>query len=70
MNEKIQNGPGRLLRLKEVLKRIPVSHSTWYAGMKTGRFPKPIYLGNRIPVWREEAIERLELSGCWQDKAA
>jgi prophage regulatory protein len=29
---------------------IPVSKSTWWAGVKTGRFPKPIKLGPRITV--------------------
>jgi prophage regulatory protein len=27
---------------------IPVSKSTWWAGIKTGRFPKPVKLGPRI----------------------
>lgn len=35
---------------------IPVSKSTWWAGVKSGRFPKPIKLGPRITVWRVEDI--------------
>lgn len=35
---------------------IPVSKSTWWAGVKTGRFPKPIKIGPRITVWRVEDI--------------
>lgn len=31
---------------------IPVSKSTWWAGVKTGRFPKPIKIAPRITVWR------------------
>ncbi|MFM9942894.1 MAG: helix-turn-helix transcriptional regulator [Hyphomicrobiaceae bacterium] len=38
---------------------IPVSKSTWWAGVKQGRFPKPIKLGPRITVWRVEEIRRL-----------
>lgn len=39
----------RLLRLKMVLEIIPVSKSTWWAGVKSGRFPKPVKtLGGRI----------------------
>ena len=38
---------------------IPVSKSTWWAGMKTGRFPKSVKLGPRITVWRVEDIRRL-----------
>jgi len=35
---------------------IPVSKSTWWEGVKTGRFPKPLKLGERITVWRVEDI--------------
>jgi prophage regulatory protein len=38
---------------------IPVSKSTWWAGIKDGRFPKPIKLGARITVWRAEDIHSL-----------
>jgi prophage regulatory protein len=38
---------------------IPVSKSTWWAGVKTGRFPQPIKLGPRITAWRVEDIRRL-----------
>jgi prophage regulatory protein len=27
---------------------IPVSRSTWWAGVKNGRYPKPVKLGPRI----------------------
>jgi acyl dehydratase len=35
---------------------IPVSKSTWWAGIKTGRFPKPVKLGPRITVWSAQDI--------------
>jgi len=38
---------------------IPVSRATWYQGIKDGRFPKPIKLGERISVWRVEDIRAL-----------
>ena len=38
---------------------IPVSKSTWWEGVKTGRFPKPVKLGPRITAWRVEDIRRL-----------
>lgn len=38
---------------------IPVSKSTWWAGVKSGRFPKPIKLGPRITAWRVEDIRKL-----------
>lgn len=39
---------------------IPVGRSTWWAGVKSGRFPKPKHIfGNRITVWAVEDIRAL-----------
>ncbi len=38
---------------------IPVSKSTWWAGVKTGRYPKPVKLGPRITAWRVADIREL-----------
>jgi prophage regulatory protein len=38
---------------------IPVGRSTWWAGVKSGRFPKPVKLGPRITAWRVEDIRVL-----------
>ena len=38
---------------------IPVSRSTWWAGVKAGRYPRPVKLGPRITAWRVEDIRRL-----------
>ena len=38
---------------------IPVSKSTWWAGVKSGRFPQPVKLGPRITAWRVEDIRAL-----------
>ncbi len=38
---------------------IPVSKSTWWAGVREGRFPKPIKLGPRTTCWRIEDIRAL-----------
>jgi prophage regulatory protein len=39
---------------------IPVSRSTWWSGVKSGRFPKPVnVLGGSITTWRAEDIRRL-----------
>ena len=40
------------LRLPQVLSLIPVGKSTWWAGCKDGRFPKPVKLGQRTTAWR------------------
>ena len=42
---------------------IPVSKSTWWAGVKEGRFPKPAKLGPRTTAWRVEDIRRLIETG-------
>lgn len=38
---------------------IPVSKSTWWLGVKTGRYPQPVKLGPRITAWRVEEIREL-----------
>jgi prophage regulatory protein len=38
---------------------IPVSKSTWWQGVKAGRFPKPQKLGPRTTVWKAEDIRAL-----------
>lgn len=39
---------------------IPVSRSTWWAGVKSGRYPQPTRtLGERITAWRVEDIRCL-----------
>ncbi len=35
---------------------FPVCRSTWWAGVKSGRYPKPVKLGERITAWRVEDI--------------
>jgi prophage regulatory protein len=47
------------VRLPEVLKVFPVSKSTWWAGVKEDRFPKPVKLGPKITAWRVEDIRAL-----------
>lgn len=38
---------------------IPIGRSTWWAGVKSGRFPKPVKLGPRTTAWRVEDIRAL-----------
>ncbi len=38
---------------------IPISKSSWWAGVKEGRFPQPIKLGKRTTVWRMSDIRLL-----------
>lgn len=43
---------------------IPVSKSTWWNGIKEGRFPQSVKLGPRTTVWRVEDIRLLIESPC------
>jgi len=47
------------LRLKQVLEIIPVGKSTWWRGVKEGRFPPAVKLGARTTCWRVEDIRQL-----------
>ena len=69
-NADIHLNPGRFnhfpltgfVRLTSVLAPngpIPVGRSTWWAGVKSGRFPKPVKLGPRTTAWRVEDIRAL-----------
>lgn len=51
------------LRLKQIIGSgedcpaiIPVSKSTWWAGVKSGRYPPAVKLGPRTTAWRVEEI--------------
>lgn len=47
------------VRLPSVLSVIPVSKSTWWNGIKEGRFPRPTKIGPRVSAWRVEDIRAL-----------
>jgi prophage regulatory protein len=50
------------VRLADILAPagpLPISKSTWWAGIKAGRYPKPVKLGPRITAWRVEDIRAL-----------
>ena len=38
---------------------IPVSKSSWWAGVRSQKFPKPLKLGERTTVWRVEDVRAL-----------
>lgn len=47
------------MRIKGVLSIIPVSRATLYAGIKAGKYPKPIKLSEGVSVWRVADIDAL-----------
>jgi predicted DNA-binding transcriptional regulator AlpA len=53
----------RLLRIDEVLALTNIGKSSWLAGVKSGKFPKPIKLGERTTRWRLNDILELTIRG-------
>ncbi len=47
------------VRLPTILAVFPVSKSTWWNGIKEGRFPQGHKLGPRTTAWRVEDILNL-----------
>jgi len=54
------------LRLKQIVGDnksipaiIPISKTSWWEGIKQGKYPKGIKLGPRITVWKVEDIRAL-----------
>lgn len=54
------------VRLRDILQLIPVGKSSWWAGVKSGRYPQSVKLGARTTVWRVEDIRRLIQQGVSQ----
>ena len=59
---------GDYLRLGQVLELVPVSRSTWYRGVKSGIYPRPVRLSERTVAWKAveigcalRALENVEL---------
>lgn len=38
---------------------IPIGRSSWWDGIKKGRFPKPVKLGPHTTAWKAEDIRAL-----------
>ena len=60
-----QNNKPEYLRVKQIIGNssndglVPVSRSTWWAGVKSGRYPQPVKLGPRVTAWRLSDIQDL-----------
>jgi prophage regulatory protein len=62
-----QINPTGLLRLWQIVgdpkknqpPLIPISKSSWWAGVKSGRYPSPIKLSARTTVWRAQEVYEL-----------
>ena len=38
---------------------LPISRSSWWAGVKSGKYPRPIKLGPKTIAWRASDIQAL-----------
>lgn len=47
------------VRLPAILSIFPVSKSTWWAGVASGRFPRPVKLSPRTTAWDVSKIRAL-----------
>jgi prophage regulatory protein len=47
------------VRLPEILAVIPVGKSSWWKGVKSGRYPKSVKLSPRCTAWKAEDIHTL-----------
>jgi prophage regulatory protein len=62
--------PG-LSRLKSIIKPggpLEIGRSTWWAGVKSGRFPSPLRFSSRLVLWRDTDIQRLIENGVTNDE--
>lgn len=47
------------VRLPVVISVLGIGKTTWWCGIKAGRFPQGVKLGPRTTVWRVEDIRAL-----------
>ena len=68
----------KFLRLKQIVGDpnaeppiapiIPISKSSWWAGVKSGRYPEPVKIGANTTVWREDDVRALIEELCQKRK--
>lgn len=47
------------LRLPQILHVVPIGKSSWWAGVKSGKYPKAYKLGPKTTAWKVEDIRLL-----------
>lgn len=47
------------VRLPQILHLIPIGKSTWWAGVKAGKYPKPVKISRRCTAWKVEDVRKL-----------
>ena len=59
MSSLSDSSPG-FIRLRDLVKRVPVAKSTVWKWVEDGKFPRPIKLSQGVTAWSIAAIERWE----------
>ena len=63
-------GSSGYLRIKDLVKRVPVAKSTIWLWVSDGKFPAPVKLSERVTAWPVAAIEQWEAEKRPSAKAA
>jgi prophage regulatory protein len=63
-------GSAGYLRLKDLVKRVPVAKSTIWLWVSGGKFPAPVKLSERVTAWPVSAVEQWESEKSQTAKAA
>ena len=58
MCEECNSTSQRLLRLKQVQEKVPVSKPEIYRRVKNGTFPQPVRLSQSVVAWVESEIDQ------------
>jgi predicted DNA-binding transcriptional regulator AlpA len=54
-----KHGKGPLTPRPAITPIIPVSRSTWWAGVASHKYPQPVRLGGRVTAWRRSEVMAL-----------
>lgn len=65
----------RLIRLPEIIGNkktgekglLSIGATSWWMGVRSGRFPKPVKLGARTTAWRESEVMEIVRNGVHND---
>jgi predicted DNA-binding transcriptional regulator AlpA len=55
-NDQIRIPTTGFLRLPQILAIFPIGKSSWWRGVKEGRYPKPVKIAPRTSAWRAREI--------------
>lgn len=59
INDDFDKDMDGFIRLKDILQLIPVCKSSWWQGVKEGRYPKQVNIGPRAVAWPRHKIVAL-----------